>query len=219
MTFRFDKGKAPGPLRAWLRDNQPLTERSWKELPGDVKDALRTRMHADQHGLCCYCYTRIAPDHISHIEHIEPQNDHNRFAWDNLALACDGGNHSGNPAHCDHAKGQTPLAFIHPYRQPVARSVRLRQRTGELRVAEEARHDVEQVLNLNVRHLQRLREAALKTVLKTAVRDLQCSNRRQAHWRPRDLQPILKELQARTEPLDYQPLIEAWLERRLRQAP
>lgn len=76
MTFPFKKSKkAPLQVRNWLRENQPVTERSWGDLKGNENDSLRTRLYTDQHGLCCYCYVRIADDHTSHIEHVEPQSN------------------------------------------------------------------------------------------------------------------------------------------------
>ena len=181
---------------------------------GSAKDSVRARLYTDQHGLCCYCYVRIANDHTSHIEHVEPQSNENRFDWENLALTCEGGNQSGAPAHCDHGEGQEPLDIIHPYRSPVSRFVALRH-SGTSKVDEQAERDVDTVLNLDARHLRRLRESALKA----ALSDLARGKRRQESWQPGRLQSRLGELQRWTEPLDYQPLIEAWLEPRLRRAP
>lgn len=210
MSFRFDKSKEPTHLRAWIRKHEPVAARSWEELPTKVKDAMRARLHRDQRGLCCYCYARIKDDHTSHVEHVSPQSNDNRFDWDNLALACDGGNLRNNPAHCDHAKGQTALDTVHPYKAPVSRVVTLRE-LGRLDVDENARRDVEQVLNLNARHLQRQREGALRAVLKLLLK----RQRADGGFRRRDMEQTLTELRNRREPLDYQPLIEDWLERHL----
>lgn len=214
MSFRFDKSKEPTELRAWIRKSEPVTGRSWDELPTVVKDAIRARLHRDQRGLCCYCYARVTADHISHVEHVNPQSSDNRFDWDNLALACDGGNQGENPAHCDHAKGQTPLDTVHPYKNPILRSVTLRE-LGRLGVDEAARRDVEQVLNLNASHLQRQRESARRAVLAA----LQRRKRPGDAWRRRDMEQTLAALRSRRELLDYQPLLEDWLERRLSREP
>lgn len=210
MSFRFDKSKEPNELRAWIRDNEPVAGRIWDELPTEVKDAIRARLHRDQRSLCCYCYAVIKGDHTSHVEHVIPQSNDNRFDWDNLALACDGGNQSKNPAHCDHAKGQTPLDTVHPYKNPVSRFVTLRSQ-GNLDVAETARRDVNEVLNLNAKHLQRQREGALKAVITMLQR-----RKRRDEWRRQDMEQALAALRSRNGLLDYQPLIEEWLERRLR---
>ena len=217
--FRFEKSKtAPSAFRTWVRENQPTSERAWNELDGDAKTALRTRLHIDQRELCCYCYTRIADDHTSHIEHIEPQSRDNRFDWQNLALACEGGNLSGHAPHCDHAKGHQPLREVHPYTAPVNRLVhlgskgQLKMRT-DIEIGEEVwRHDIEDVLALNASHLQRLRRAAWQA----ATADLSPGKRRRADWRAADLDRILEELRAREQLMDYQPLIEDWLAHRLR---
>lgn len=210
MSLRFNKSKEPTELRTWIRENDPVTGRSWRQLKTEVKDAMRTRLHRDQRGLCCYCYAIVQDDHTSHIEHVVPQNDDNRFDWDNLALACDGGNQGKTSPHCDHAKSQTTLDTVHPYKAPVIRFVTLREQ-GRLGVDENARRDVEQVLNLNAKHLQRQRESARQAVI-TA---LQRRKRPGDAWRRQDMEQTLAELRTRRELIDYQPLIEDWLERRL----
>lgn len=210
MSFRFEKSKEPTELRAWIRDNEPVAGRIWDELPTEVKDAIRARLHRDQRRLCCYCYAVIKGDHTSHVEHVSPQRNDNRFDWDNLALACDGGNQGKNPPHCDHAKGQTALDTVHPYKNPVSRFVTLRLQ-GNLDVAETARRDVNEVLNLNANHLQRQRESALKAVITVLQR-----RKRRDEWRRQDMEQALATLRSRNSLLDYQPLIEGWLERRLR---
>ncbi|WP_428265914.1 retron system putative HNH endonuclease [Haliangium sp.] len=214
MSASFRKRREPKELRAWKRQSEPLTDKGWNELEQDAKRAVRTRLHRDQGGLCCYCYVRIGDDSTSHIEHVAPQSEHNRFDWENLALACEGGNDSGAPAHCDHAKDQTALEVVHPYKAPVSRYVRLRKGTGALQVKPEATHDVVVVLQLNRKHLQRLRRSALAA----ALQDLEDDKRRREEWKARPLQQALDDLRQRREPIDYQPLIEAWLEQRLRRA-
>lgn len=213
MTLRFRKSKEPSQLRRWIRDSEPIADRSWDDLHRQAKDALRARLHKDQQGLCCYCYVRITDDHTSHIEHVEPQSAHNRFDWENLALACEGGNHTGNPAHCDHAKQQLPLEVIHPYRAPVIRFVTLREQ-GKLAVTDAARRDVDEVLNLNAAHLQRQRERARQAVVATLMR----GKRRDEEWPRRTIEQVLEQLRRRNDPIEYQPLLEAWLERRLGRA-
>ena len=213
MTLRFAQSKEPSQLRAWIRNSEPTADRSWEELHGAPKDAVRTRLHKDQQGLCCYCYGRIADDHTSHIEHVEPQNSENRFDWENLALACEGGSQTGNPAHCDHAKGQTRLDVIHPYKAPVIRFVTLRER-GKLGVDDAARRDVDEVLNLNAAHLQRQRESARQAIVTQLAR----GKRPQEEWRRRDIEQILDKLRQLGSSIAYQPLLEAWLERRLDRA-
>jgi uncharacterized protein (TIGR02646 family) len=211
VSFRFNKSKEPTELRAWIRENEPVAERSFDDLR-ETKNTVRTRLHRDQRGLCCYCYTRVNDDYISHVEHVVPQDRDNRFDWDNLALACHGGNQGKNPPHCDHSKGEAMLdTVVHPYKAPVSRFVTLRDK-GRLGVDETARRDVEQVLKLNARHLQRQRESVRQAVIAM----LQRRKRPDEGWRQRDMEQTLNELRSRREPLDYQPLIEDWLERRLR---
>lgn len=213
MTLRFTKSKEPSQLRAWIRSSEPIAARIWDELDRNSKDAVRTRLHRDQQGLCCYCYALVPDDHTSHIEHVEPQNSDNRFDWENLALACEGGSRTGNPAHCDHAKGQARLDVIHPYKAPVIRFVTLREQ-GKLGVADPARRDVDEVLNLNAAHLRRQRESARQAIVARLAR----GKRTGEEWRRRDIEQVLGKLRQLGSPVAYQPLLEAWLERRLDRA-
>ena len=229
MKFRFEKSAAPKVLRDWIADEEqrrsPWNEFGVKRV-GDkadgenIKAKVRTQLHSDQRGLCCYCYARTGDDHRSHIEHIEAQSDENRYEWQNLALACEGGNTGHNPRHCDHSKGDQPLLRIHPYRNPVRMHVRLGGK-GQLKPVSGAdteswwQKDIEKVLNLNADHLKRLRSAARDA----ALADLGGARRRRARgWRPRDLRSMHAEVCDRLRdkrPADYDPLVLDWLERRM----
>jgi uncharacterized protein (TIGR02646 family) len=210
MTPPFTKRHAPPLFQAWIRENKPTANRSWEDLRTEVKAAVRKRLHKDQYGLCCYCYVQVACNEDSHIEHVEPQSPENRFEWQNLALACEGGNKGGDE-HCDHAKGQQRLDAVHPYKAPVIRFVSLRS-SGELKLQDEtARRDINEVLELNANRLRSLRRSALQS----ALADLQQPRRRQGDWTAQHLAQTMAELQRRTTPLSYQPLLEDWLQRRL----
>ncbi len=79
------------------------------------KDALRQCLVAEQHGLCCYCQSRIRPNSASmKIEHWQCQANYpaRQLDYRNLLGACLGGH--GRPAHeqhCDTLKGNTDLCF------------------------------------------------------------------------------------------------------------
>lgn len=225
MTFRFEKHRrAPTSFRKWVDEHSHDEDgqcRAWNELDRDVKSQLRTRLFTDQHGLCCYCYVRIKDDYTSHIEHIDAQNDDNRFDWNNLALACEGGNLTNNPHHCDHRKADQPLELIHPYHAPVHLFTRLGGSKGQLKPIpgrnipkKTWEDDIEEVLDLNASHLKRKRVAAFQA----ATADLTRGHRRRRHWRLQDLQASLNEVRARlasTKPGSYDPLLAEWLERKV----
>jgi uncharacterized protein (TIGR02646 family) len=208
MSGEFEKGNtAPGEFRAWLRKNPRAS--SWKELSSEAKEALRTQLHRDQQGFCCYCYVRLGNSSIDHIDHVEPQNDGNRFDWDNLALACEGGNKSGRPSHCDHAKGEKRLSAVHPYRNPVSRLARLKlSGVMEAQEAPGAAADIDEILCLNQPHLKDARRNALKAIM----RDLDSPVGDQQHWSARRLEAALADLPPRS---NYAPLVRGWLERQL----
>lgn len=208
MSTPFSRSReAPKAFRDWAAAN--AGPQAWDGLPGVVKAALRERLYRDQKGLCCYCYVRIRGDERDHLEHIEPQTDANRFEWDNLALSCEGGNASGRPPHCDHAKGDQALTFVHPYRSPVARHVSLRS-DGVLKVREpQATRDVVEVLRLGQTHLSTARRSALEAV----VRDLNDSVKNRVTWKARTIEQTLETLPVSAS---YAPLLRDWLERQIR---
>jgi len=79
------------------------------------KDTLRQSLVTEQHGLCCYCQSRIRPDeNRMKIEHwqcqaIYPQR---QLDYHNMLGACRGGH--GRPErdqHCDTRKGSADIRF------------------------------------------------------------------------------------------------------------
>ena len=207
MTSRFVKSnQAPKPFRDWLRDNPRAA--AWDDLPTTIKNDLRVQLAKDQQGFCCYCYTRVnAEMDYPHIEHIEPQDENNRFDWKNLALACEGGNRSRRLTHCDHAKGEAKLEVVHPYRNPVPRQARLRP-NGTLHVPDGkvVERDINDVLCLNREHLKQARKNALTAVM----RDLEGTARFNQPWRPRDIESALASLPPTTP---FEPFLRDWLVR------
>ena len=73
---------------------------------------------------------------------------------------------------------------------------------------------MDEVLNLNAAHLQRQREGARQAIVAQLAR----GKRPGEEWRRRDLEQILGKLRQLGSPIAYQPLLEAWLERRLSRA-
>ena len=100
--MRLRKGKEPSSLRHWRAANP--TETNWKALETKVKEDMRKALARDQHDACCYCYGPAEPN--SRIEHIVARDGTNTFAWDNVALACNGAEHlPPDEHHCDKRKG------------------------------------------------------------------------------------------------------------------
>ena len=72
---QIPKGAEPHELANWKAENAALPELlSYESLHGDVKQALRSAMLAEQGYLCGYTMVRVATVDECHIEHIIPQN-------------------------------------------------------------------------------------------------------------------------------------------------
>lgn len=208
----FRRGPEPSELQQFRRTVPAEAATEWAALDHETKEAIRAALLAAQSGLCCYCYGRLTGAQSNPIEHITPQATREGvFAWDNLALSCDGGNAGGRPSHCDHSKGSTPLSHLHPFDRPSDTCARVMS-SGKLRPVSPAEDDVEEVLQLNRRHLQQSRRAAIEA----EIRDLEAGSRRGGRWRARRLERALSELERRTRPHSMQPWTEQWLERQLR---
>lgn len=202
--MRFQKGKEPVELRRWRSSNPDET--SWEALEPAVKALLRATLSQNQHELCCYCYGPVEPG--SRIEHIEPRTRENILVWDNLALACNGG--EGLPSqdhHCDKKKGNRKLEVVHPYQRPVLGMARVTS-SGHLKSYDGplAERDIETTLSLNARRPVNARKKAIAT----AVAGL--PTRR---WSARKLTDTLHLLRARKESIPYQVWVEQWLKRKI----
>lgn len=119
----IEKGEAPD---FYLKAIEQLDENAlWEDFRNPEKQDVKEHMlNNEQYSLCCYCETKISSDvSQSHIEHLEPKSrDLSRlsFAYDNLAVSCQG-THC-NPANekgrtiCGHKKDKNydELKFLNP---------------------------------------------------------------------------------------------------------
>lgn len=110
----------------YTSDIDPVTS---KKIPNTGKDALRMALVREQHGLCCYCQTRIRPNEDEmKIEHWQSQTDfpNRQLNYSNMLGACLGG--EGRPKkdqHCDTRKGGSVLCFsVSDLAHPIERKVR-----------------------------------------------------------------------------------------------
>ena len=130
------------------------------------KDTLREYLVREQHGLCCYCQSRIRPDAgAMKIEHWQCQDSYpdRQLDYNNLLGACLGG--EGRPLaeqHCDTRKGNIDLCFcLTDSLHPIEREIRFLgngEITSDNEVIKKALNDV---LNLNWSRLVSNRKAVL----------------------------------------------------------
>lgn len=146
-----------------------------------------------------------------HRAHRAPGHGGRRVRLGQLGFELRRGNAGGRPSHCDHSKGSTRLSYLHPFDRPSDTCARVVS-SGKVRPVSAAEDDVEEVLQLNRRHLQQSRRAAIEA----EIRDLEAGSRRGGRWRARRLERALSELDRRTRPRSLQPWTEQWLERQVR---
>ncbi len=154
--------KGPEPASLTQHRQQPHAD---YDNYGD-KAALRQSLVAEQHGLCCYCQSRIraTPEGMK-IEHWQCQADHpaRQLDFGNLHGACLGGH--GRPEreqHCDTRKGNNGLCFsVCDPAHPIERQIRFLG-DGTIKADDATIDDaLNVVLNLNLPRLVSNRKAVL----------------------------------------------------------
>lgn len=124
----------------------------YDNLPSGVKQAIRTHLCKEQHGLCAYCMARVTDTRDFPIEHIIPRStpltgDGLSLDWKNMVLSCDGG--SGNNQSCDAIKSNKPLASLSPLDDACMKRI-FYSPSGRIKSEnDQYKHDLEEVLNLN----------------------------------------------------------------------
>lgn len=130
------------------------------------KDALRQALVAEQHGLCCYCQSRIraTPEGMK-IEHWQCQAAYpnRQLDFGNLHGACLGGHgHPDRDQHCDTRKGNDELCFsVCDPAHPIERQIKI---LGNGRIESDDAYintALNDVLNLNWSRLVSNRKAVL----------------------------------------------------------
>ncbi|GBR69567.1 retron system putative HNH endonuclease [Gluconobacter kanchanaburiensis] len=130
------------------------------------KSALRQELVAEQHGLCCYCQSRIraTPEGMK-IEHWQCQADHpgRQLDYSNLLGVCLGGQgRSEREQHCDTRKGNKALCFsVCDSTHPIEPHVRFLGDGTIKAVDRDINEALNEVLNLNLPLLVSNRKAVL----------------------------------------------------------
>jgi uncharacterized protein (TIGR02646 family) len=122
MKYIVKQG-APLELNQWLSLANEDWIPSFDKLQNPEKTIVRNSLHAEQHGLCCYCESAIPCDCENvHIEHLNPQSQFPELQLDygNLLLSCNGLEPDAiedthKPCHCGKLKDAlNPQNMISP---------------------------------------------------------------------------------------------------------
>jgi len=142
---------------------------AFNQLVGECKEQIRTRLAAEQRGVCCYCMGRLktSPETMK-VEHWSPRTGAKEkdLAWSNLLGACPG--RLGWPEvdrHCDSSKSNQ-FIHINPTDPGCERKINYNS-DGSIKSDDVAiQADFDKVLNLNHDDLKTARKLALGAFLR-----------------------------------------------------
>jgi uncharacterized protein (TIGR02646 family) len=161
------KGAEPKSLLAYRKSGDASYE-GYQD-----KQDVRDQLVREQRGLCCYCQSRIYANAAGmKIEHWQSQSPpkfpQRQLDYTNMLGACLGGQKNGEKSprdkhHCDTLKGDADLCFcLTDSAHPIERHL---QFLGDGRIQSripEIQRDIDEVLRLNLSHLQENRRAVLR---------------------------------------------------------
>lgn len=165
-------------MRAISKGSEPPSLTKHRQSPHSdydnyaEKDDLRHALITEQHGLCCYCMSRIREGrNAMTIEHWKSRTHYSgeQLNYRNLLGACLGGRVRGQPSrhqHCDARKGKRELKW-----NPADSAHRIETRVryeldGSIRANDKNFDEqLETVLNLNLGFLKNNRKVVLDAVL------------------------------------------------------
>ena len=165
------KTNPPDQFLEWLSHENDEWKPTYSILAGDVKESVRSTLHAEQRGLCIYCGRRLnlsAPGKSYHIEHFRPRETypHLQLDYNNLYLSCGQEDAEGNPAPtCGNVKGNWFDEANHVPTAYAACTQRFKfSLNGDVEAADatdDAANTMIRVLNLNHPELVKDRESVL----------------------------------------------------------
>lgn len=162
------KGKEPRVLVTYRKKD----DATFNNLPGDVKKEIQDQLVREQHGLCCYCQSRIrASGDGMKVEHWQSQSPYKyperQLDYSNMLGACCGGQKYGQKSsreqhHCDTLKGDSDLCFsVCDSAHPIERKIQFSS-LGRISSDDPDIDDaINNVLNLNLSVLIENRKKAL----------------------------------------------------------
>lgn len=162
---------------------------SYEGLSGNPKKELRKRLVEDQGYICCYCGIEILDDKHTKIEHVQCQKDHGDLAlcFDNMLASCDGGDRDRevynkaskekrkemerHQRHCDAKKEERDIP-VSPLDVSIENYITYFD-DGSVKGYGEQGTELIQILGLDVRYLQTLRQNAIESYFENPIDDIE----------------------------------------------
>jgi uncharacterized protein (TIGR02646 family) len=162
------KGREPKLLETYRQ----TAGAAFKNLPENVKEKIQDQLVQEQHGLCCYCQSRIRASWDGmKIEHWQSQSPNKypgrQLDYSNMLGACSGGQKYGQKTpreqlHCDSLKADSDLCFsVCDAAHPIERNIKFSS-LGRISSGDPDIDDaINKILNLNLDRLVENRKQAL----------------------------------------------------------
>lgn len=162
---------------------------SFEGLTGAPKKALRKRLVEDQGYICCYCGMEISDDEHTKIEHVQCQKNHGDLAlcFDNMLASCDGGdsdreafnksnkrkrqNIDHHQRHCDAKKEERDIP-VSPLNDDIENFITYFD-DGTVKGYGEYGTEIIQILGLDVKYLQTLRQNVIESYFENPIDDIE----------------------------------------------
>ena len=170
--------------------NELLTYRlkeysSYKDMPGDIKEAVLESLMNEQGHLCAYCMRRIPVKKgypVATIEHLNPQNaitEEDKLNYKNMLAVCPGNRNVSDNRNktCDAFRGSLPASkqqlTVNPLNASTLRSIKYKGNGIIYSDDEKIDSDLNEKLNLNCRAML-LPESRAKAL--SALQDKVCTD-------------------------------------------
>lgn len=128
------------------------------------KNDVRTSLHKEQRGICCYCMGSISPDmEYMKIEHFKCQDNYpeDQLRYYNLLGACKGNEgQPENEQHCDTFKGSKELTY-HPCSRFFEAMIKYDNDGSITSTNTVLNLELNSILNLNIKKLKAARKGVL----------------------------------------------------------
>ena len=112
------KGSEPIEFVQWKKQANANWQPTYADLQNPEKIHVKTALLTEQGFLCGYCESTLQPDD-SHIEHIQPQTNHNgdELSFKNMVCSCQSKLKKGEVRHCGSLKGDwyDSQLFVSPF--------------------------------------------------------------------------------------------------------
>ncbi len=161
------KKSTPNLLKNYIQSDD--INKSFQNMPSDIKTDLKKHLLDEQGFLCAYCMKKI-DDNVMKIEHFLPQSKYpnKSLEYNNLFACCDGGisnRENDNALSCD-TKKENRETSINPLKNDIEEKITYTPEGEIISDNDNYTHDMNEILNLNSSRLKRNRNEVCQLIIK-----------------------------------------------------